>query len=209
MVPFHFLVSGLVFLAFFAQCMMPKISLAGNAQLLIVHAAFFCASVSVSFPVMLSLALLTGLFWDALTMALPLAPETVATAGLLSETGEIMNITSQSVGMDLPLGYSAILLALFGSLLQGVRPLFGKGRWELPLLMIGLAVFLLLLAENLVLSLFRLRFAFPTALWIKMVTEAILVMSIAPLIIFFIHKFARWTKYQIPTGSPIRRTYGR
>jgi hypothetical protein len=209
MIPFHLLVSGIVFLSFFLQCMMPKISLAGNAQLLIVHAAFFCASVSVSFPVMLALALVTGLFWDALTMALPLAPETMATSGLLNETGEMMQVASQSTGMDLPLGYSALLLALFGALLQGVRPLFGKGRWELPLLMIGLAVFFLLLSENLVLSLFRLRFLFPAALWIKMLTESVLVMSIAPLIIFFIHKFALWTRYQIPTGSPIRRAYGR
>ncbi|HPZ98709.1 MAG TPA: hypothetical protein PLT93_11255, partial [Phycisphaerae bacterium] len=55
-------------------------------------------------------------------------------------------------------GFSIFLYALLGSLMHGIRPLFRRGRWELPVLMTGAGTFLLLTLDYLFINFRRAGF---------------------------------------------------
>lgn len=161
------------------QDFLPPISWAYDARFLIVPMLFFAISVTVPFPVMLGYAFVTGFLWDA---------RHVLIVGPTLTTGQ---------SMDLEFGYSIVLYGLMGSLMQGIRPMFRQGRWELPILMSGVATFLLLLLEYLLINFRRGEFFFPQPVWYKIGTSAIFAMLLSPLFFVFVYWIARKTGYRI------------
>ena len=179
---FNLATFGLIFVALLIQGLIPPFEWAHGGFVFVVAAAFFCCAISVPFPVMLGLAFFTGLIWDSLHVVIP--PE-----------GEISNV--QAALKDIKFGYSILLFGLLGSLMQGVRPLFRRGRWELPIIMTGVGTFLFLLIQYLLVNFSLGGLIFPASVWYKIITTALLCMLISPLVFYILHRLAIITGYQI------------
>lgn len=183
------LVFVLVLLSFVFQEFVPAIEWAYFARLLLVHTTFFCASVTVPYPVMLLLAFVTGFIWDA-RYHLP-----VHSAG--------------STHSELDFGFTIMLFGLLGSLIQGVRPLFRRGRWELPVILIGICTFVGLVIQYLVISFHRGGLHLPAEMWFQMLMTSLFSMLAAPLILFFLSRLAKWCGYKIRLEGITRKySYG-
>ena len=170
------------------QDFIPSIPWAYSSHLHLVAVVFFACAVSVPYPIMLLFAFLTGFVWDAKNMV-QLMDVDVAQA-------------AANLGVLLPksggtFGFSIFLYGLFGSLMQGIRPLFRRGRWEMALLMVGVGTFLLLLFEYLWINFRRGGFYFPASIWYYITTTALLSMAVAPLAFYLIHRLARTCGYHI------------
>ncbi len=165
----------LVFLSVITHDLVPTVSAASEARLLIVSAVFFCASITVSYPVMLALAMFTGLLWDARHLV----------------------ITDMAGGTELQLGIHVLLYGIFGSLMQGVRPLFRRGKWELPVLMSGFLIMLMLVFEYLLINFKQGNFSCPSEVVTRIVASALLTMAVTPLLMYLFQKLAARLGYQI------------
>lgn len=192
---FNLLVPILLLLTFVLQEFIPAVSIAENARLFLPPVFFFAASVAVPFPAMLMLAFLTGLLWDG--RYLPVASgggAPMTGAELEAAAANALDTISTS---DLRMGGSILVFGLLGALMQGVRPFFKRGRVELPVLMVGFATSFWLLMQYLLLSFLRESFHFTTDIWVKLVTDTLLAMLVAPLIFLTLHLLARMTSYEI------------
>lgn len=204
----YYIVVGLLFaLSFGAQEFVPAMEFAQQARVLLPPVFFFSASLSVSFPMMLAFALFTGLVWDA--RHLPYHPGKPAAVEVAEAGAAVSKVELRAeVGGSLPLGYSAVLFSGLGTLMQGIRPLFKRGRWELPVIMVGLATFAWLLVEYLLMSFLRGSFIFPSRMWTKLVTCALLATLAAPLLLFTLHSLARWLRFEQPGDGVTFRFHG-
>ncbi len=164
-------------LAFVVQECVPDIDWAYRATIMLVPLVFFSGAATVPFPYMLVLAFVTGFLWDA---------RHVLPAG-----------AGDSAAADVSFGYSILLYGLLGSLMQGIRPLFRRGRWELPVLFTGVATFLLLTIEYLLINFMRGGFEFPRDVWFKIITTALLTMAASPLLFFTLYRAANASGYRI------------
>jgi hypothetical protein len=179
---FNLATFGIVFVALLIQQLLPPFEWAHGAFIFVVAVAFFCCAISVPFPVMLGLAVFTGVFWDALTVTIPVG-------------GEISN--PQAALKDIQFGYSILLFGLLGALMQGLRPLFRRGRWELPIIMTGVGTFMFLLIQYLLVNFTLGGLVFPASVWYKLLTTSLLCMLISPIVFFILHRLALATGYQI------------
>ncbi|MBL9133036.1 MAG: hypothetical protein JNG86_17635 [Verrucomicrobiaceae bacterium] len=189
---FHPVVLILLLLTFMVQEFIPGLEIAQFATLFLPPVFFFAAAVAVPFPVMLILAFATGFLWDA--RHLPGVSEAaVEVVDFLASTAE----TEFSGGLSLPFGMSIALFGLLGTLLQGIRPLFKRGRLELPVVMVGIATFLWLLIQYATMTFLRGSLDFQPMVWTKMVTDTLLAMLAAPLIFLLLYSLARLSSYEI------------
>jgi hypothetical protein len=108
----------------------------------------------------------------------------------------------------LPVGYSIILFAVTGTLMQGIRPLFKRGRWELPVIMVGVATLLWLLVEFLLMSFLRGSFEFHPGLWTKLVTNTLLAMLVSPILLFLLHSLQRVFHFEVHNEGFTSWRYG-
>jgi hypothetical protein len=183
----------LLVFGFVCQELMPTIRWAYGSTIQLLPTLFFCVAVTVPFPVMLGLAFFVGLFWDARHLVM---------VGDLVDSGEVVQ--------ELTLGYSALLFGLFGSLMQGIRPLFRRGRFELPVLMVGIAVILWMLFEYFFIILLRGEPQFTQEFWLKLGTTGLLSVLVSPLFLLLLHMLARWSRFEIRyDGLSTRKYYGR
>jgi hypothetical protein len=203
---YNLLVFILLVLTFGMQEFIPPIEFAQQARVLLPPVFFFSSALSVPFPVMLCFALFTGLVWDA--RHLPYKPDKVNAAPATELVSNDLSERFSSHGGDLPFGYSTFLLGVMGTLMQGIRPLFKRGRWEVPVIMVGLAIFAWLLIEYLIMSFLRGSFVFPPGMWTKMITQALLAMLVSPVILFILHTFARTLHYEVRQEGLTYRFYG-
>ncbi|CAN5452389.1 hypothetical protein BH23VER1_BH23VER1_04140 [soil metagenome] len=164
-------------LSFVVQEFVPDIDWAYRATIMVVPLVFFSGAATVPYPYMLMLAFFTGFLWDA-RYVVPGGAGPSATA-------------------DVSFGYSIFLYGVLGSLMQGIRPLFRRGRWELPVLFTGLATFLLLTFEYLIINFMRGGFYFPRDVWFKIVTTSLLTMAASPLLFFVLYRVAQSSGYRI------------
>lgn len=178
----------LLLVTFVVQEFIPGIPMAHYATLFLPPVFFFAASVAVPFPVMILLAFVAGTLWDARHM--PAGAASQAAQSLMTGTDEL-----SATGFGL--GISFFLFGVLGMFLQGVRPLFKRGRLELPVVMVGFTTSLWLLAEYLVLTLGRGSFYFPPVIWTKVVTAALLAMLAAPLLFLLLYMLAGLSRYEI------------
>ena len=195
---FNLIVIILLALSMVVEEFLPAIEIAQNARLFIGPVFFFAASVSVPFPVMLIMAFGTGFLWDA--RYLPFVTQDSGTeqlAGLVSDNLGTSLSATMSAGSDLGFGYSILLFGVLGALMQGIRPLFKKGRLELPVLMVGFVTASWLLVQYLVISFLRGSVFFPSEVWTKLVTDTLLAMLASPILFLILHTLAKTTHYEI------------
>ncbi|MFZ2281446.1 MAG: hypothetical protein WAW39_26840 [Prosthecobacter sp.] len=190
---FHPISIILLLLTFMVQEFIPGLEIAQFATLFLPAVFFFSASVAAPFSMMLLLAFITGFVWDA--RHLPGVLESLSGAEDVFGTGADVELGAGS--HPLPFGLSIVLFGMLGTLLQGIRPLFKRGRLELPVLMVGLAVFVWLLAQFLIITFLRGSLQFPAGVWTKMITDSLLAMLAAPLIFLLLYSLARLSSYEI------------
>lgn len=190
---FNLLVLVLLLATFALQEFVPAIPIAHHARLFLPAVFFFAAAVATPFPMMLMLAFVTGFIWDARYLPAPALKDDTAAALIEEAAQDPMALA----GGEISFGVSILLFGLFGSLMQGVRPLFKRGRLELPVLMTGFAMFGWLLFQFLIITFIRGSFRFPAEVWSKMITDTLLAMLVAPLLFLALHLLARWTRYEI------------
>ncbi len=191
---FYPVVFILLLLSFAVQEFMPSISMAENAMLFLPPVFFFAASVAVPFPVMLIMAFMTGLIWDARYLPAVNAVARQSTETLLAAASDPALATNSG---HLTFGLSIVLFGLMGALMQGIRPLFKRGRLELPVLMIGIVTFFWLFAEYVIITFLRGSLFFPTAIWTKLVTDTLLAMLASPLLFLLLYSLATLSRYEI------------
>jgi hypothetical protein len=189
---FHPIVFILLVLSFLVQEFIPGLEIAQFATLFLPAVFFFAASVAVPFPVMLVLAFFTGFLWDA--RHLPGVSEAMGSG--LDVFGEDSG-AEFSASMALPFGLSIAIFGMLGTLMQGIRPLFKRGRLELPVLMVGAVTFSWLLLQYIVMTFLRGTLDFQPMVWIKMGTDTMLAMLAAPLIFLLLYSLASLSSYEI------------
>lgn len=203
---YYMTVWSLLAISFGAQEFLPAIEFAHQARVLLPPVLFFCSSLSVSFPVMLIFAFFTGFVWDARHLPYKADKVKFSDASELSMNGHAE--TRERSRGNPPPGYSILLFGALGTVMQGIRPLFKRGRWELPVVMVGVATFTWLLVEYLLMSFLRGRFYFPDGLWTKLITDALLSMLAAPLLLYCLHSFARVLRFEERNEGLTLRNYG-
>lgn len=155
------------------QDLLPVFSMLQYSTMLLLPMLMFVASSMVPFPAMLLLAAVFGLAWD------------------------LSDLVIVPGGEGLNLGISMFLFFVFGSIMQGVRPMFRKGRWEVPLVFSGVVFFLYLFTSYLVINLRQGDFYFPQALWLKLGLTTMMSVLAAPMLFYFLYRLAAWC------GSPL------
>lgn len=192
---FNVVVLLLLAVSFLLQEFIPPImpELTHNARFFLPAVFFFAASVAVPFPMMLLLAFVCGVLWDV--RYLPMNSVDVHVP--MGELGMTMADAAAMTTGDLRFGYSILVFGLIGAIMQGVRPLFKKGRLELPVLMVGFATSAWLLIQFLLMTFLRGSFQFSSAIWMKLVTDTMYAMFFSPLIFLVLHLLARHTGYEI------------
>lgn len=195
---FNLAVLCLIITSFFMEEFMPTLEIAHNARLFLAPACFFCAAVAVPFPMMLLLAFITGFVWDARYLEIVSNDAGVEQLALATNVGGFAGYNAAvSSAMDLGFGSSIVLFGVLGCLMQGIRPLFKKGRWELPVLMVGFVTIVWMLVQYLLMTFLRGTFFFPNEIWVKMVSVTLMAMLASPLIYLVLHTLARATNYEI------------
>lgn len=186
---YFLLVILVLVLSFIGQEFVPAIAWAYYARLMLVQTTFFCAAVTLPYPVMLLLAAATGFAWDA-RYHVPVYP-------------------GGSEHAELDFGFTIFLFGLMGSFIQGVRPLFRRGRWELPVFLIGICTFLCLVIQYLVISFHRGGLFLAMEMWFQMLMTSLFAMLAAPFILLLLSRLAKWTGYRIRLEGITRKySYG-
>ena len=169
--------STVIFLliAFLVQQFVPAFSGLSHARFLIVHLVFLCCAVTVTTPTMLLLAFIGGLLWDAQCYLAPI----VADPEVYSHPVE-----------SLRFGYSIILFGVAGFLMQGLNPVFRQGKWQFSAILSGIAIFLYLAAEFIVISFIRGDFTITRSILRLMFYTSILTMTLSPIIFWILYQIS-------------------
>lgn len=185
---FVLLLSLLMAFGFVVQDFIPAIDWAWHARIFAVPVIYFACAISLPFSVMLVFAFATGLVWDALHHLSIVWPDVAHAA---------REVDAIPPGPGGAFGFSIFLYALLGSLMHGIRPLFRRGRWELPVLMTGAGTFLLLTLEYLFINFRRSGFSFPVEVWHHIAATSVLSMVVAPFVFLLINWLAKLSGYRI------------
>ncbi|WP_411827272.1 hypothetical protein [Luteolibacter sp. AS25] len=166
----------LLLAAFLVQQFVPAFTGLSHARILIVHLVFLCAAVTVATPTMLLLALIGGTLWDAHCA--------------LSTMSFDPEVYTQPVD-SLRFGYSILLFAAMGFLMQGLIPLFRQGKWQFSALLTGIAIFLYLTAEYILISFVRGDFTITRSIFRLMSYTSLLTMLFSPLVFWLLYRIAK------------------
>ena len=175
MIKYIISITLLILAACMLQQFLPSIGGLHGARVLILPLVFLCAAVSVNFASMLMLAFICGFLWDA--------------QNALGPSGGDIEIYTSPVE-NLRFGYSIILYAMMGLLMQGIQPLFKRGKWHISSLLAGIAIFFYLFAEFLLINLVRGDFVFPRAAFYRIYLTSALTMLFSPFIFWLIFQLA-------------------
>jgi hypothetical protein len=189
---YHISLFILVLIACVLQQFIPAVTALFDARILLLHLVFLCGAVTVGFSPMLGLAFLAGFLWDANNT---LGPQGGDPAVYQHQTE------------TLRFGYSILLFGLMGILMQGIQPLFRKGAWQLSAILTGIATFLYLLAEFLLITFVRGEWIFPGKVLTQIWLTAAMTMLCSPLIFAIIFKLAKFFDYTIRYDGLKRRYF--
>lgn len=182
MIRYSFSLLLLVLFAVILHQFIPVLTGIYGSHLLLVPLVFLCASVTVGTPVMLALAFVCGFLTDAQNwMGPPGGDPEVYTA-----PAETMRF-----------GYSIILYGIMGYLMQGIQPLFREGRWQFSAMLTGIALFLYLLSEYLLINFVRGDFVINRATVFKIGFSSALTMLLSPLVFWLLFRLAHLSRYTI------------
>lgn len=166
---------GLLLLSCLLQQFLPGISAWHDARILILPLVVLCGSSTVSTAGMLCLAFLGGFLWDC---------EQITTY----EQGDPL-VYGAAVD-SLKFGYSIILYALMGFLMQGIRPLFQEGKWYLSAAFSGVAIFLYLFVEYLLRSFIVGGFSLDNGVIEQIGATSLLTMMLSPFMFWILFRIA-------------------
>ena len=172
----------LVLAAFVVQQFIPAFTGFHQSRIMLVQLVFLCIAVTVGSPTMLLLAFISGFLWDAQSY-------------IGSHNGD-PDIYTQPVE-SLRFGYSILLFAGMGYLMQGIQPLFHQGKWQFSALLSGIAIFLYLAAEYLVISFIRGGLVVNKVLLMQMAYTALLTMLLSPIIFWILYRVAALCQHSI------------
>ena len=116
-----------------------------GSHVLLLPLIFLCAAAMLPLWEMLLLAFIGGLMWDCLTF---------------------IPIDGRA---DLPFGATMLFYAGLGAVMNGLRPLYLRGRWQVHVVFAGLLTSLLVLVEFLIITFRREPFAliWPREVWLR------------------------------------------
>lgn len=165
----------LLLAAFLVQQFVPAFTGLSHARILIVHVVFLCAAVSVATPTMLLLAFIGGFLWDAHCSLAPI----VADREVYTQPAE-----------SLRFGYSILLFAGMGFLMQGLNPLFRTGKWQFSALLTGIAISLYLAADYALISFVRGDFVMSRSILRLVTYTSLLTMLFSPVVFWVLYRLA-------------------
>ncbi|MDB4508371.1 hypothetical protein N9051_02180 [Akkermansiaceae bacterium] len=195
---YHLSLIGLLLLCCVVQQFLPPLG-AYDARVLLLPLVVACGAVTVSTGGMLLIAFLGGFLWDAQQIIDP--------TGLTGEHAAIYNEIYHTPTETMKFGYSILLYALMGFLMQGIQPLFKQGKWYLSGIITGVAIFLYLSIEFLLFSFIRGGFEITTPVMKQISLTALLSMLASPLIFWALFQLAQICKHEISYDSLRRRNY--
>jgi cell shape-determining protein MreD len=181
----------LVLLAVILQQFIPAFTPLFGSRLMLVVLVFLCAASTVSAPVMLLLAFLCGFLADAEN-------------ALATQAGD-PEVYTRPVE-SLRFGYSIALYAVMGYLMQGIQPLFRQGKWQFSALLSGIAVFLYLLVEYLLINFVRGGFSFTRWTFLRIAFSSGITMLLSPVVFWLLFQLADRSQYRIRFDGLKRRT---
>ena len=182
----------LLLAAFVVQQFLPAFTGIHHSRVLLVQLVFLCAAVTVGQPTMLLLAFIGGFFWDA-------------HCALAPHGGDPAIYTHQVE--SLRFGYSILLFAAMGFLMQGIQPLFKQGKWQFSAFLSGIALFLYLAAEYATINLVRGEFVLSEATFMQMLFTSLLTMLFSPFIFWLLFRIAKACDHSINPEAGRKRRY--
>ena len=180
----------LLLAAFVVQHFLPAFTGLHHSRILLVQLVFLCCAVTVGSPAMLVLAFLGGFLWDAQNTLGPHGgdPEIY---GRLVETPRF--------------GYSILLFAAIGYLMQGLQPLFRQGKWQFSVLLCGIVIFVYLAAEFATISFVRGGFPISHGVLRQMLHTSLLTMLLSPLVFALLFGLGRLFNHPIHAAASRKR----
>lgn len=172
----------LIGLAVILQQFIPPVAPLFGSRLMLVALVFLCAASTVPAPVMLLLAFACGFLTDAESWIAP--------------HGGDPEVYTRPVE-PLRFGYSIALYGVMGYLMQGIQPLFRQGKWQFSAILSGIAVFLYLLAEYLLINFVRGGFAYSRETFLKIAFSSGMTMVFSPLVFWLLFRLADGSGYRI------------
>ncbi len=166
----------LLLAAFVVQQFLPAFAGLHDSRILLVQLVFLCCAVTVATPTMLLIAFIGGFLWDA-------------QCALGASCGD-PEVYVQQVE-SLRFGYSVLLFGAMGYLMQGIQPLFRKGKWHFSAVLSGIAVFLYLAAEYVIITFVRGELLLTRATVLQMVYSSLLTMLLSPFVFWLLFRIAR------------------
>src|SRR6516162_3432144 len=168
---FFVVLFGLVLVAQIAELFIPALPWLYNAHVYIVPVIVFYGAVALPFPLMLGLALFSGILLDALTV--------------------------QVIGgkVEISLGWSILLYAVLAGIMHGLRPLFIRGRWEVHFVLTGVCTSAIILAQYLMITFRRGTFFFSKEVWWQIGGPGLIAALMAPVVFWMLNWIARVTRY--------------
>lgn len=186
------LITVLLLLASFViQQFLPAFTGLHDSRILLVQLVFLCCAVTVGQPTMLVLAFIGGFLWDAHCA--------------LGQQGGDAEIYSQQVE-SLRFGYSILLFAATGFLMQGIQPLFKQGKWQFSAFLSGVAILLYLSAEYAIINFVRGDFVLTKGTVMQVIFTSMLTMLFSPFIFWLLFHIAKLCNHSInPEAGKKRR----
>ena len=161
----------MVLIAQIAEFFIPPLDWMYHAHIYITPVLVFYGAVALPFPLMLGLALFSGILLDALTV--------------------------QVIGnkVEISLGWSILLYAVLAGIMHGLRPLFVRGRWEVHSVLTGICTSAIILAQYLMITFRRGTFFFSKEVWWQIGGPGLIAMLMAPVVFWMLNWIARVTRY--------------
>ncbi len=144
-----------------------------HARVLLMPIIVFYGSLALPVYGMLALTFIGGLMWDAL------------------------NTQYVEGAVEISAGWSIVVFAALGAIMNGFRPLFLRGRWEIHCLLTGFCTSALVLAEYLMITIRRqpVHFIFNDEAWWRIGGAGLVAAFLSPLIFFLFNYIAALTGY--------------
>lgn len=179
----------LLLAAFAAQQFLPVFTGLHHSRILLVQLAFLCCAVASGQPLMLLLAFIGGFLWDA---QCTLAPH----------PGDPAIYTQPTE--SLRFGYSILLFAAAGYLMQLIQPLFRHGKWLLTTALISLSLMLYLTLECGLISFIRGELQIDQPTFLQILYTSLFTAPLAPLLLVPLWLIARACDYD-DDQEPLRK----
>jgi hypothetical protein len=180
----------LLLAAFVAQQFVPAFTGLYFSRVLVVHLFFLCAAATVGSPLMLVLAFIGGFLWDA--------------HSAIGPHGGDPEVYVQPVE-SMRFGASILLFAVMGYLMQGVRPLFQQGKWQVSAAVTGIALLIYLFVEFMLINFVRGEFVFRREIAGQILFSAGLSVLLSPLVFWMLFRISFWCGHPILDSLPKNR----